>query len=80
MNGLFCPNCKIDKHDSAAEKDGLYKCAECNKTLGYYCRGCNKVYIENRLGRRGDEWHCKECNAIQWGYTEYKRLQLGLEK
>lgn len=80
MTGLFCPDCKIDKHVPSAEKDGLYICANCNKILGYLCRGCNKVYTENRLGRRGDEWHCKECNTIQWGYTEYKRAKLSLEK
>lgn len=73
MNGLFCPKCNTDKHDPKYEVDGLYVCSQCGQILGYLCRGCDKVYLSNRLGRIGDEWHCKECNRIQWGYTEYKR-------
>lgn len=78
MRGLTCPNCKTDKHEPIPEKDGLYVCANCGAIIGYYCKGCDKVYLENRLGRRGDEWVCKECNTIQWGYTQYKRKELNL--
>ncbi len=78
MHGLFCPTCNIDEHQPSPAKDGLYVCVKCGTILGYYCRGCDKVYVENRLGRRGEEWVCKECDTIQWGYTAYKRKQLGL--
>ena len=78
MKGITCPKCGIDDHDPKAELDGLYVCAQCGGIIAYLCRGCDKVYFNNRLGRRGDEWHCKECDVIQWGYTDYKRKQLGL--
>jgi ribosomal protein L37AE/L43A len=78
MNGLMCPNCKIDKHEPISERDGLYVCSKCGGIIGYYCKGCDKIYLENRLGRRRDEWVCKECNMIQWGYTAYKRKELNI--
>ena len=78
MHGLFCPTCNIDQHQPIPEKDGLYVCVKCGMILGYYCRNCDKVYVENRLGRRGEDWVCKECDTIQWGYTAYKRKQLGI--
>ena len=78
MHGLFCPTCNIDQHQPIPEKDGLYVCIKCGTILGYYCRGCDKVFVENRLGRRGEEWVCKECGTIQRGYTAYKRNHLGI--
>lgn len=78
MHGLFCPTCNIDEHQPIPAKDGLYVCVKCGSILGYYCRGCDKVFVENRLGRRGEDWVCKECDTIQWGYTAYKRKQLGI--
>lgn len=78
MNGLFCPTCRIDKHKPLYAQDGLYICEKCGGIVGYFCRGCDKVYTENRLGRRGDEWRCKICDTIQWGYTEYKRREMNI--
>lgn len=77
MQGLICPDCKHDKHDPAYEKDNLYVCSSCGKILGYLCRGCDKLYLENRLGRITDYYVCKECGTIQWGYTEYQRNKKG---
>ena len=73
MKGLACPVCNIDAHVPKYEKDGLYVCSSCGKVLGYLCSGCDKVYLENRLGQKDDVWVCKVCGEIQWGYTEYKR-------
>lgn len=80
MHGLFCPTCNIDEHQPIPAKDGLYVCEKCGSILGYYCRGCDKIFVENRLGRRGEDWVCKECDTIQWGYTAYKRKQLGIHE
>lgn len=73
MNGVCCPNCKTDSHDPKYEIDGLYVCKTCGKVLGYLCDGCDKVYLQPRLGKHGDVWECKLCGRIQWGYTEWKR-------
>lgn len=73
MRGLTCPVCNTDKHIFKYEIDGLYVCETCGRVLGYLCAGCDKVYLENRLGRHGDVYECKLCGRIQWGYTEYKR-------
>ena len=73
MNGLICPECNEDKHVPKYEMDGLFVCQSCGKVLGYLCRGCDTVYLQNRLGKHGDVWECKLCGQIQWGYTEYKR-------
>lgn len=73
MRGLNCPDCGTDEYVPEFEIDGLYVCAKCGKKLGYYCSGCDRVYMENRLGKHGDVWECKLCGKIQWGYTEYMR-------
>lgn len=73
MDGLYCPNCNKDKHVQKYEEDGLYICETCGRILGYFCRGCDKVYTKNRLGLHGDVYECKLCGTIQWGYTEWKR-------
>ena len=73
MKGLMCPVCNTDKHDPKYEKDGLYVCSSCEKVLGYYCKGCDRIYLENRLAQHQDTYVCKECGTIQWGYTEYKK-------
>ena len=73
MKGLYCPGCGIDQHQEKYAEDGLYVCEKCGKVLGYLCAGCNKVYLENRLGLHGNVYECKLCGRIQWGYTEYKR-------
>lgn len=75
MNGLFCPECQTDKHVDKYAEDGLYVCATCGKILGYLCRGCDKIYMGNRLGLHGNVYECKLCGKIQWGYTEWKRDQ-----
>ena len=77
MKGLECPECRTDQHDPKYEKDGLYVCALCGKVLGYLCRGCDKVYLENRLILHDDAYKCKICGSPQWGYTEYKRNKKG---
>lgn len=78
MDGLKCWNCGAEgKHDIEYEKDGLYVCASCGKINGYLCRGCDKVYLENRLIKHGDAYVCKICDRPQWGYTEYKRKEAG---
>lgn len=73
MKGLYCPDCNEDKHVSSYEKDGLFVCYTCGKILGYLCRGCDRVYLENRLAKRHNVYVCKTCGAIQWGYTENKK-------
>lgn len=73
MKGLYCPDCKSDKHIFTYEQDGLFVCEKCNKILGYLCRGCDRVYLSNRLTFHQDAYVCKECGSIQWGYTEFKR-------
>lgn len=72
MRGLNCPVCNTDNHIPYFERDGLYVCSKCNKVLGYYCKGCDRVYLENRLGLLRDAYVCKECESIQWGYTAWK--------
>ena len=73
MPGLFCPDCKSDKHDPRYATDNFFVCVKCGKPLGYYCAGCDKVYETNHLGLHGNVYECKLCGKIQWGYTEYKR-------
>ena len=73
MKGLFCPNCKTDKHNIKYEKDYFYVCDTCGKPLGYLCKGCDRVYLENRLILHDDLYVCKECGQPQYGYTEWKR-------
>ena len=72
MKGLECSVCKTDKHQSTFAKDGFYVCSDCGKPLGYYCKGCDRVYLENRLGFHTDVFVCKVCGEIQWGYTDWK--------
>ena len=73
MKGLMCPVCNTDKHDPKYEKDGLFVCYTCGKILGYLCKGCDRVYLENRLVLHNNIYRCKECGAIQWGYTAKKQ-------
>ena len=73
MRGLMCPTCKTDEHLTGYEEDGLYVCVNCLKPVGYLCHGCDKVYLENRLGLHGDVYECKICGRIQWGFTEFMR-------
>ena len=79
MKGIYCPVCNTDKHDPRYEKDGLYVCNTCGKVLGYLCKGCDQIYLENRLTEYSNVWICKECNTVQWGYTEYKNKK-GVER
>lgn len=72
MRGLNCPNCNTDKHIPTYEKDGLFVCADCGTVLGYLCKGCDRVYLDNRLALYQDVYMCKECGTTQWGYTEWK--------
>lgn len=81
MNGLTCWNCGTEgKHVPKYEEDYLYVCANCGKVDGYMCRGCNELYLRNRLIKYGDVWVCKECNQPHWGYTEWKRTEDHFEK
>ena len=73
MRGLTCPICNTDTHIRKYEKDYLYVCATCNKILGYFCKGCDEMYLENRLAFYNNAYICKECGRVQWGYTEWKQ-------
>ena len=77
MKGLECPLCHHDNHKPIYEKDGLYVCSTCGTVLGYLCKGCDQVYLENRLILHNDAQICKICGTPQWGYTEYKRNKKG---
>jgi len=73
MRGLPCPKCGTERHDPKYEADGFYVCSDCGEPIGYLCSGCDRVYLSNRLGLKGDVYVCKECGTIQWGYTEWKK-------
>lgn len=86
---LVCPVCKTNKFDERYKKDGLYVCANlprgeeggiCGKIVAIYCKGCKHNISENNLGLRGDVYECKECGKPHWGYTEWKRDRLEIEK
>ena len=73
MTGIYCPDCKTDKHVPEYELDNLFVCSTCGKIIAYYCSRCEQMYRSNRLGLHGDVYECRICGKIQWGYTDYKR-------
>lgn len=73
MRGLECPICHTDQHQPHYEQYGLFVCQSCGTVLGYLCKGCDRVYLENHLILHGDAQVCKFCGTPQWGYTEYAR-------
>lgn len=73
MRGLECPLCHHDRHNAMYEKAGLYVCSTCGTVLGYYCGGCDRIYLENLTIEYNGAQVCKRCGKPQWGYTEYRR-------
>lgn len=72
MTGFAC-KCGSEEFLPEYKIDELYVCSKCGRVVAYYCTGCNRPFMSNRLGLHGDVYECKLCGHIQWGYTEYKR-------
>lgn len=80
VSTLRCPKCGNQIFNEDFKKDGLYLCGHrgpnggyCNTILACYCKGCNQLYNEDRFGKHGDVYECKECGRVQWGLTEFKK-------
>ena len=75
MLGLTCPNCKTDKHEPRYEKMGFYVCSTCGKVLGYLCKGCDKLYLDNQTIKCNGQYVCRHCLTPHYGYTTWKNTE-----